>query len=167
MERIELKDSACNAQNIHHLFGSYFMAKIVIENFDQTRHSNPIWYIDSEQRVRYERTGGLAPYRVCLVEVCGFEFTFHSTMQIELCLEYYSRQTQPTSRLPVYRENLGGDHWETQRWFEKLPLYLLEKSKRPKVVAALDRALDVYRQEPGAQTSTTKPKLWSWSGKDA
>jgi hypothetical protein len=76
-------------------------------------------------------------------------------------------QIHPSSRLRVYKENLGGDHWETQRWFEKLPLYLLEKSKSPKVVAALERALTEYQQQQGAITSTQKPNLWTWYGKDA
>ena len=35
----------------------------------------------------------------------------------------------------------GGDHWEYQRWFELLPMYLLEEPKRRKVVAALSEAL--------------------------
>jgi hypothetical protein len=136
------------------------MAKIKIEDFDQKTHPNYMWHIDNEQFNRYQHAGGHTPYTVCVVEVCGFQFIFHSTMQIELCLDYYSRQTRPSSRLPVYREHLGGDHGETQRWFERLPLYLLENAKRPKVVAALERALLEYRRQPGALTSTPKPKLW-------
>lgn len=143
------------------------MPKIAIEDFDRKKHRNYMQYIDDEQLDRYEHSGGLAPYKVCIVEVCGFQFIFHSVMQIELCIDYYSREVRPSSRLPVYTENLGGDHWETQRWFEKLPLYLLEKSKRPKVVAALERAMIEYRQHPGAVTSTRKPDIWSWSGRDA
>ena len=142
------------------------MAKIAIEDFNQKAHPNPMWYVDNEQFNRYRRSAGLTPYKVCVVEVCGFQFIFHSAMQLELCLDYYSRQTRPSSRLPVYKENLGGDHWETQRWFEKLPLYLLENAKRPKVVATLERALLAYRQQPGAVTATPKPSLWSWSGKE-
>lgn len=117
-------------------------------------------WVDNEQMERHERSGGLSPYKVCLVDVCGFQFGFHSVLQIELCLAYYQRGIHPTSRLPVYTKNLGGDHWETQRWFEKLPMVLLEKSKRPKVIAALTRALAEYRVEPGAITSTQKPPLW-------
>jgi hypothetical protein len=33
------------------------------------------------------------------------------------------------------------DHWEAERWFERLPMYLLEEPKRLKVIKALERAL--------------------------
>lgn len=142
------------------------MAKISIEDFDRTKHPNHMWYIDNEQLTRYEHTGGLTPYKVCVVEVRGFQFIFHSSMQVELCLDYYSRRIHPSSRLPVYKENLGGDHWETQRWFEKLPLFLLENANRQKVIATLERALAEYRRQPGTITSTRKPNIWSWAGND-
>jgi hypothetical protein len=117
-------------------------------------------FIDSGQRDRKLRTGALVPYKVCLVDVCGFEFIFHSVMQLELCLEYYGRRHHPTSRLPVETGDCGGDHGETQRWFDKLPNYLLEKAKRPKVLSALERALAEYRQQEGAETGTAKPELF-------
>jgi len=141
------------------------LAHIAIEKFDSTAHPNPMKYVDDEQFIRYEHSSKLAPYAVCVVDVCGFRFFFHSVMQLELCVDYYSREIQPSSRLPVYSQNFGGDHWEMQRWFEQLPLYLLEKSKRPRVVKALERALAEYRKQPGAVTTTPKPDLWSWSGK--
>lgn len=136
------------------------MAKITIADYVEHKYPNHMRWVDNEQEERYQRSGGLAPYKVCSVEVCGFEFIFHSVMQIELCLDYYSRQPQPTSRLPVHTQNLGGDHWETQRWFEKLPMFLLEKSKRPKVIAALTRAISAYSACPGATTLTAKPAIW-------
>ena len=135
------------------------MASIKIE---ERHHANPMWYIDDGQAKRQARTGELVPYKVCLVEVCGFRFVFHSLMQIDLCLDYYRRQHHPSSRLPVYTENLGGDHGETQRWFEKLPQFLLEKSKRPKVVAALERARSEYARHEGADTNAEKPRLHKW-----
>ena len=137
------------------------MAKITITDYIENQYPNHMQWVDNEQQVRYTRSGGLSPYKVCLVEVCGFQFIFHSVMQVELCLEYYSKQLQPTSRLPVHTQNLGGDHWETQRWFEKLPMFLLEKSKRPKVIAALGRAVAEYSATPGAITSTARPAIWT------
>jgi len=139
------------------------MAKVTIADYMEGEHPNPMRWVDNEQQERYQRSGGLAPYKVCTVEVCGFEFIFHSVMQAELCLDYYSRRIHPTSRLPVHTENLGGDHWETQRWFEKLPMYLLENSKRPKVIAALTRAIAEYRAYPGATTHKAKPAIWGAS----
>ena len=136
------------------------MATIKIEDFDHRRHPNPMWYIDDEQSKRHRRAPSVTPYKVCSVEVCGFTFVFHSVAQIDVCLDYYRRQHHRSSRLPVYTENLGGDHSETQRWFEKLPQYLLESSKRPKVVAALERAKGEYGQHEGADTGTAKPELY-------
>jgi hypothetical protein len=136
------------------------MAKVRVVDYAPAEHQNHMRWVDDEQRKRYEHSGHLVPYKVCTVEVCGFQFVFHSLMQVELCLDYYSRKVQPTSRLPVHTQNLGGDHWETQRWFEKLPLVLLENSKRPKVIAALQRALREYGAHPEAKTSTPKPALW-------
>ncbi len=104
----------------------------------------------------------LVPWKVCLVNVCGFTFTFHSLNQLRLCLDYYSREHHPSSRLQVYDQTLGGDHHETQRWFEKLPQYLLEKPKRQKVVAALQEALEEFSKVPGAETGTAMKPLYEW-----
>jgi hypothetical protein len=136
------------------------MARVTITDYVEAKHPNSMRWVDNEQHERYVRSGGLTPYKVCTVEVCGFEFIFHSVMQAELCLDYYSRKVQPTSRLPVHTENLGGDHWETQRWFEKLPMFLLENSKRERVIKALTRAIAEYSSYPGASTNTAKPAIW-------
>ena len=82
------------------------------------------------------------------MKVCSFTFTFDSIEQLERYLDYYSRKTHSTSRIP--REelpNYGGDQSETQRWFERLPMYLLEEPKRKKVVAALTKAAELWRRE--------------------
>jgi hypothetical protein len=135
------------------------MARITIEEYDPMRHGNPMWYIDDAQRERHQRSPTLISYKVCLVSVCGFTFIFHSLLQLRLCLEYYLLEHQPSSRLPVYDGSLGGDRCETQRWFEKLPQYLLEKPKRSKVVAALKKAQDAYVRVPEAETGTAKKPL--------
>lgn len=139
------------------------MSRIKIVPYDFTTHGNPMWYVDDAQAKQHWRAPSLSDYKVCLVTVCGFTFTFHSLVQIQACLEFYSRQHHPSSRLPVYTENLGGDHMETQRWFEKLPQYLLEKSRREKVVVVLRRALEEYREVPGADTGVKAKELYKWS----
>jgi len=73
------------------------------------------------------------------VTVAGFTFRFISVEQIQDCLSYYERKIHPSSRLAI----CGGDHWESERWFERLPMYLLEDAKRIKVVKALQKALSV------------------------
>jgi hypothetical protein len=97
------------------------MARIKIEPYDPTKHSNPMWYIDDVQKQRHTKAPTLAGYQVCLVNVCGFRFIFHSAEQLALCLNFYRQEHHPLSRLPVYTKNFGGDHWEMQRWFEQLP----------------------------------------------
>lgn len=113
-----------------------FMARIKIEDYNGSLHPNPMQSFDSVQRERHHRAPTLVPYKVCLVTVSDFTFIFHSIEQIQLCMDYYSRKTHSSSRLPVYTENIGGDHWETQRWFERLPQHLLENSHRPRVESA-------------------------------
>ena len=139
------------------------MARITFEDYDPLRHGNPMWYIDDAQRERHQRAPTIIRYKVCLVNVCGFTFVFHSLLQLRLCLEYYTKEHQPSSRLPVYDQNLGGDHWESQRWFEKLPQYLLAKSKRSKVISALKQALEAYSKIPEADTRTPRKPLHEWS----
>ena len=142
------------------------MAKIKVSDFVQREHPNYMQYIDDAQMTRHRNSQGLTPYKVCSVDVCGFRFIFHSVMQIELCHDYYSRKIHPSGRLPVYRENLGGDHSETQRWFEKLPARLQHRSKRPKVTAALETAIAEFGKFPEAHTDTKKPSLANWTGRD-
>lgn len=79
----------------------------------------------------------LDPHSVYFVRTCSFEFEFHSLGQIQACLDHFSRKIQPTSRLP-YKElpKYGGDHSEVQRWFDRLPMKLMDNHRRPKVVAA-------------------------------
>jgi hypothetical protein len=72
-----------------------------------------------------------------MVSVASFTFHFFSVQQIRDCLAYYTEKNHPSSRLSIG----AADHWEVQRWFECLPMYLLEDSKRAKVVKALSRAL--------------------------
>lgn len=127
------------------------MSQIKIETYDQIKHRNCMWGVEDDvetKSMRYWNAPTLANYNVCLVTVFSFTFEFHDIAQLDACLQYYRREVQPSSRLPFYTENLG-DHWETQRWFERLPQYLLEKSKRPKVVAALEKARTVYEESGG------------------
>ena len=73
---------------------------------------------------------------VYFVEVASFTFQFHSLEDIQICLDFVRQKIHPTSRRPdVWLEH----YW--QRWFEKLPQWLFEESKRVKVVAALERAV--------------------------
>lgn len=84
-----------------------------------------------------------------VVEVVSFTFRFASTAQLKECIAYYSTKTHASSRIPA--KELASDlaklgekrGWEVERWFERLPMYLLEEPKRQKVLKALDKALDL------------------------
>jgi hypothetical protein len=113
------------------------VARIWIEPFQPAKHSAPreSWgSIDD-----HIRAPALIPKNVLLVSVASFTFQFFTVEQLRDCLAYFDRKTHPSSRLPIG----AADHWEVQRWFERLPMYLLEDSKRKKVVLALHQALGV------------------------
>ena len=57
------------------------MARIQIEDYDVSQHSNPMQWFDDTQRKRHQKAPSLIPYKVCLVTVKGFTFIFHSVEQ--------------------------------------------------------------------------------------
>ena len=126
------------------------MARIEIADYDAQRHVNHMWSVDDRQGERHRKDPGLIPYKVCLVTVAGFTFEFHSLAQVEAALAYYRRPVQPSSRLSG--PELGCSHTSSQRWFDKLPQFLLERARRPKVVVALEKALEKYGKHPSART---------------
>ena len=90
----------------------------------------------------------LASREVWYVRVCSFTFEFQTIEQLEACLAYYQQKIRPSSRIPRERlPDYGGDSGECQRWFERLPMYLLEEPKRKKVVAALEKALKEWQED--------------------
>jgi len=93
-------------------------------------------------------SANLAPREVILVQVASFTFRFTTTKQLRECIDYYERETHPSSRIPakVIAADIGPDwreqrSWEVERWFERLPMYLLEEPKRQKVLKALHKTL--------------------------
>ena len=118
------------------------MAKIWKEEYTPGTHYNKMWELSTP-----EVSNSRSPLHwVYLVRVCSFTFEFHSTEQIIICLDYYSEKVHPSSRIP-WKElpDYGGDHSEVQRWFERLPMYLLEEPKRQKVVKALSSAVEQFQ----------------------
>jgi hypothetical protein len=90
----------------------------------------------------------LIPEEDILVRVASFTFRFSSLRQLRDCLSYYQQKTHRSSIIPEKKiiAELGLEwreqrSWELPRWFEKLPMYLLEEPKRRKVVHALTEAL--------------------------
>lgn len=84
-------------------------------------------------------------HQVLKVRVASFTFQFVNLQQLRECLNYYQQKVRPSSRR---RSLANSDHWEYQRWFERLPMHLLEDPKRQKVVEALHSALQLA-ETPG------------------
>ena len=125
------------------------MSKIWSEPYDSMRHRNPMgWEIGGEpapskRDLRRART--LDQYPVLFVRVCSFTFEFHTVEQLRACRDFYATKVHPSSRSRAAAQAVAKGsvtwRWEVERWFERLPLYLREESKRIEVVAALEDAL--------------------------
>ena len=118
------------------------MATTWSEEYDPLKHRNPM---GSEVGIppgiaRHHRARTVDPHRVLFVRVAGFTFEFHSAEQARACLEFYRLKTLPSGRLSA-KDMSGGDPWEFQRWFDRLPGELRREPKRLQVVAALEEAV--------------------------
>ena len=92
----------------------------------------------------------LASAHVIVVRVASFTFRFGSIQQCGECLHYYDKKIHPSSQVAATEiaADIGEDWrtqrgWEVERWFERLPMYLLEEPKRQKVLKALSKALEL------------------------
>jgi hypothetical protein len=118
------------------------MAKIWSEPFDGLKHQNQMQEVESSTSDFY-RAPSLLQRPVYFVQVCSFTFQFHSVKQIQACLDFYAKKIQPSSR----RDIGSADHWECERWFERLPLFLREEPKRQRVIKALRDALEIFERD--------------------
>src|SRR5580693_10146938 len=106
--------------------------------------------ISKELTKRCDGLQSLAPRHVIVVRVASFAFRFETVERLRECIEYYEKKTRPSSRIPakVLAAELGENWrvlrgWDVERWFERLPMYLLEEPKRQKVLKALTKALSL------------------------
>ena len=104
--------------------------------------------ISKLQVTRQDGKASLAPRHVIVVRVASFAFRFETVERLRECIKYYEKKTRPSSRIAAktLAADLGEDWrelrgWDVERWFERLPMYLLEEPKRQKVLKALSRAL--------------------------
>jgi len=96
---------------------------------------------------KYWRAPTLQRYPVYFVRVCGFTFEFHGIEQIEVCLKFFSQKVRPSSmiRFSEADRRIQWPHWVPQRWFERLPMQLLEERRRVRIVPALKQALAQFK----------------------
>lgn len=119
------------------------MSKHWTEEFDAMKHRNRMW--GDGLQVERSKAPTISPDTVYFVSVCSFTFEFHSIPQLIACLDFYRRKIHPSSIIP--HNNLydyGGDAGERQRWFDKLPMKLQDNHRRPRVVKALEAALEEF-----------------------
>jgi hypothetical protein len=129
------------------------VARFWKERYASSRHSNKM---KGECDGVHQCDCGLTPRDNLLVQwvyfvnVCQFDFQFLSLRQLEVCLEYFRKKFPGSSRISIG----AADHWEVQRWFERLPKGLRREPNRLKIVKALERALTAFtmRQATGGRT---------------
>lgn len=104
--------------------------------------------ISTEPIRRLDGKASLLPRHAIIVRVASFTFRFGTEEQLRECIAYYEKKTHPSSRISAktLAADLGEDWrklrgWDVERWFERLPMYLLEEPKRQKVLKALSKTL--------------------------
>lgn len=112
------------------------MAKIWKEKYDGRR------YGDMDPGILPQYARSLVNRELICIDVCSFTFKFVNKDEILQYITFFEKRTHPTSRVP---ESMLPDctfrHWHSQRWYERLPLYLQEDAKREKVLKALHKAV--------------------------
>jgi len=84
---------------------------------------------------------GLVIQELICVSVCSFTFKFYSRDEIQEYIAFLEKKTHASSTLPIPAGSDSFFRWHSQRWYERLPMYLQEESKRDKVLKALRKAL--------------------------
>jgi hypothetical protein len=128
------------------------MAQIWSETYDPKKHSDKMrdfTRISGVPAEQYMRAPTLQRYPVYFVRVCGFTFEFHSLEQLKACLEFFSQKVRPSSMIKFSESDrsIHWLHWVCQRWFERLPMQLLEERRRVRIVPALKKALTQFESE--------------------
>src|SRR5579862_220998 len=84
---------------------------------------------------------GLVIQELICISVCSFTFKFYNRDEIREYIGFFERKTHPSSTLPIPAGKDSFFRWHSQRWYERLPMYLQEESKRLKVLKALRKGL--------------------------
>ena len=127
-----------------------FVARIWKEPHSIVGMNWPRYETVEKRREQAAKSPGLIPVQDVMLRVASFTFRFVSIEHLRDCLAYFQQKTHRSSRIPAKElvAEFGEDwrtqrSWEVERWFERLPMYLLEEPKRKKVVQALTKALEL------------------------
>jgi hypothetical protein len=128
------------------------MAKIWTEIYDPDKHHDKMRDVNRSSDIsaeKYRHAPTLQQYPVYFVRVCNFTFEFHNLEQLKVCLDFFSQKVRPSSMIRFTEEDrkIHWLHWVAQRWFERLPMQLLEERRRVKIVPALKQALEQFTEE--------------------
>jgi hypothetical protein len=136
------------------------MARIWSEDYDPSRHRDKMAGVAGVPTDKYWKAPTLQRYPVYFVKVGRFTFEFHSIEQLHACLAYYEKKIRPSSRRRFTEEDrkIQWLHWVAQRWFEKLPMYLLEEKNRLLVVKALTEAVTRFDKKPNQEGSVERSR---------
>ena len=120
------------------------MATIWSETFDPRKHYDAMG--EGVPQEHQWRTASLQTHTVYFVRVCSFTFRFHGISQIQECLRFFAQKIRPSGRRDVrnFDPDPGLIHSLSQRWHERLPMYLLEERRRVPIVLALRQALKKF-----------------------
>jgi hypothetical protein len=129
------------------------MAQIWTETYNPKRHSDKMsdfTRLPGVPRGQYWKAPTLQQYPVYFVRVCNFTFEFHSLEQLKACLAFFSRKVRPSSMIKLSEADrrMTWLHWKCQRWFERLPMQLLEERRRVRIAPALKEALEKFQKNP-------------------
>lgn len=78
--------------------------------------------------------------RECYVDVCQFTFRFYSVFHLEEAIGFFSTKTHPSTANGWWQS-----HHEAQPWHCRIPQYLIDNHHRPKVLKALQAALEQWK----------------------
>ena len=125
------------------------MATIWSETYDPQKHSDAMWPIPGVPQRDQWRTASLQTHVVYFVRVCSFTFKFLSIQQLEECQRFFAQKIRPSGRRDVhdFDPDPGLIHSLSQKWHEKLPMYLLEERRRVPIFRALTQALQEFSNE--------------------
>ncbi|HVU07560.1 MAG TPA: hypothetical protein VHG89_03350 [Verrucomicrobiae bacterium] len=128
------------------------MAKIWTEIYDSAKHHDRMRDVNRLSDIsakKYCQAPTLQQYPVYFARVCNFTFEFHNLEQLKTCLDFFSKKVRPSSiiRFTEADRKIYWLHWFAQRWFERLPMKLLEERRRVKIVPALKQALKQFTKE--------------------
>lgn len=121
------------------------MARWWVERYDPEKHANKMkGVVDGVYTYSFDESpaDNLIDKDVIFVHVAGFTFQFLALRHLELAAEYFSQPRKGSSRIEGGID--GADHWEVQRWFERLPKGIERKERRAEVAKALMQAFEEF-----------------------